>query len=50
MHLKKYHQSLRLDGSNISTAFSSKYLIEALRVFKSSEILISFSGEIKTVL
>ncbi|MDY0277238.1 MAG: DNA polymerase III subunit beta [Acholeplasma sp.] len=34
-------------GSIINIAFSSKYLIEALKSFNSSEIVINFAGEVK---
>ncbi len=34
-------------GSGISIAFSSKYLVEALKAFASSEITISFAGDVK---
>ncbi len=34
-------------GSPIKIAFSSKYISEALKVFASSEVIISFTGEIR---
>lgn len=34
-------------GSGISIAFSSKYLVEALKAFSSNEVTISFAGEVK---
>ncbi len=34
-------------GGTISIAFSSKYLNEALKVFKSSEITLNFAGDIR---
>ena len=34
-------------GSPFKIAFSSKYIIEALKVFNSSEVLINFTGEIR---
>ena len=34
-------------GSSLQIAFSSRYLIEALKSFASSDIVISFAGEVK---
>lgn len=34
-------------GSGISIAFSSKYLVDSLKAFNSSEVKIAFSGEVK---
>ncbi len=34
-------------GSPIKIAFSSKYILEALKVFASSEVTVSFTGEIR---
>lgn len=37
----------RVVGSSLQIAFSSRYLIEALKSFASSDITISFAGEVK---
>jgi DNA polymerase-3 subunit beta len=34
-------------GPPIKIAFSSRYLVEALKSFSSSEVLIQFAGEVK---
>lgn len=34
-------------GSTIKIAFSSKYILEALKIFNSSEVTINFTGEIR---
>ena len=37
----------QIEGSPIKIAFSSKYILEALKVFNSSEVTINFTGEIR---
>jgi DNA polymerase-3 subunit beta len=37
----------RVVGSSLQIAFSSRYLIEALKSFASSDITISFAGEVR---
>lgn len=37
----------QIEGTPIKIAFSSKYILEALKVFNSSEITINFTGEIR---
>ena len=34
-------------GTTIKIAFSSKYILEALKIFNSSEVSINFTGEIR---
>ena len=45
--LEEINPNGKLVGSSISIAFSSRYLIEALKSFASSDITISFAGEVK---
>lgn len=37
----------QIEGTPIKIAFSSKYILEALKVFNSSEVTINFTGEIR---
>ena len=39
--------SADVTGSVINIAFSSRYLVEALKSFNSTEIIINFAGEVK---
>ncbi len=45
--LEEVHPVDEIVGSPLKIAFSSKYLLEALRVFNSSEVIVKFTGEIR---
>ncbi len=45
--LEEIHPVDEIVGSPIKIAFSSKYVLEALKVFNSSEIIVKFTGEIR---
>jgi len=45
--LEEVHPTDEIVGSPLKIAFSSKYLLEALRAFNSSEVTIKFTGEIR---
>ncbi len=44
---EEIHPVDEIVGSPLKIAFSSKYLLEALRVFNSSEVTVKFTGEIR---
>ncbi len=45
--LEEVHPVDEIVGSPLKIAFSSKYILEALRVFNSSEVTVKFTGEIR---
>ncbi len=45
--LEEVHPADEIQGSPIKIAFSSKYVLEALKVFNSSEVTVKFTGEIR---
>ncbi len=45
--LEEIHPVDEIVGSPIKIAFSSKYVLEALKVFNSSEVTVKFTGEIR---
>ncbi len=45
--LEEVHPVDEIQGSPLKIAFSSKYILEALKVFNSSEVTVKFTGEIR---
>ena len=45
--LEEIIPSSDVEGPVIKIAFSSRYLVDALRAFSSSEVIIQFAGEVK---
>ncbi len=45
--LEEVHPVDEIQGSPLKIAFSSKYVLEALKVFNSSEVTVKFTGEIR---